>query len=137
MYIQITKTDCEKIANESLQVVGVKNTELEIALAKKCLSLYERIGQIKNERNQYFEAIYSATVKFDKATNGKLEAQRAADLARDSKSHFATAVKLDNNGEDLRCIAQPITRKMREYIENCILEKYKEISSQEDKNAAR
>lgn len=35
------------------------------------------------------------------------------------------------NGEDLRCIAQPITRKLREYIENCILEKYQEISSQE------
>lgn len=96
MYIQITKTDCEKIANESLQVVGVKNTELEIALAKKCLSLYERIGQINNERNQYFEAIYSATVKFEKATNGKLEAKRAADLAGNSKAHFKQAVKLDN-----------------------------------------
>lgn len=96
MYIQITKTDCEKIANESLQVVGVKNTELEIALAKKCLSLYERIGQINNERNQYFEAIYSATVTFEKATNGKLKAKRAADLARDSKSHFATDVKIDS-----------------------------------------
>lgn len=36
------------------------------------------------------------------------------------------------NGEDLRCIVQPITRKLREYIENCILEKYKEISSQEE-----
>lgn len=34
--------------------------------------------------------------------------------------------------EDLRCIAQPITRKLRENIENCILEKYQEISSQED-----
>lgn len=97
MYIKITKTDCEKIANESLQVVGVKNTELEIALARKCLSLYERLGQINNERNQYFEAIYSATVKFEKATNGKLEAKRAAYLAMDSKSHFAKAVKkLDN-----------------------------------------
>lgn len=36
------------------------------------------------------------------------------------------------NGEDLRCIAQPITFKLRENIENCILEKYQEISSQED-----
>lgn len=34
-------------------------------------------------------------------------------------------------GEDLRCIAQPITRKLRENIENCILEKYQEISIQE------
>lgn len=96
MYIKITKTDCEKIVNESLQVGGVKNTELEIALAKKCLSLYERIGQINNERNEYFEAIYSATIKFEKATKGELKHKRAADLAMDSKSHFATAVKLDN-----------------------------------------
>ena len=35
-------------------------------------------------------------------------------------------------GEDLRCIAQPITRNLRENIENCILEKYQEISSQEN-----
>src|SRR5574344_627626 len=96
MYIKITKTDCEKIVNESLQVGEVKNTELEIALAKKCLSLYERIGQINNERNEYFEAIYSATIKFEKVTKGSLKHKRSADLARDSKYHFATAVKLDN-----------------------------------------
>ena len=35
-------------------------------------------------------------------------------------------------GEDLRCIAQPITRNLRDHIENCILEKYQEISIQED-----
>lgn len=96
MFIKITKTDCEKIVNESLKVVGVKNTELEIALAKKCLSLYECIGQINKERNEYFKAIYSATIKFEKATKGELKHKRAADLARDSKSHFDTAVKLDN-----------------------------------------
>lgn len=95
MHIQITKTDCEKIVNENLQVGGVKNTELEIALAKKCLSLYDRIGQINNERNEYFEAIYSATINFEKATKGALKHKRAADLARESKAHFAQAVKLD------------------------------------------
>lgn len=96
MHIQITKTDCVKIVNESLQVGGgVKNTELEIALAKKCLSLYDRIGQINNERTEYFEAIYSATIKFEKATKGALKHKRAADLERDSRAHFAQAVKLD------------------------------------------
>jgi hypothetical protein len=74
---------------------GVKNTELEVALAKKCLSLYDRIGQIKNERTEYFEAIYSATIKFEKATKGALKHKRAADLERDSKAHFTQAVKLD------------------------------------------
>ncbi len=95
MYIQITKTDCVKIVNENLRGGG-KNSDLEVALAKKCLSLYDRLGQINNERNEYFEAIYSATIKFEKATKGTLKHKRATDLARDSKAHFAAAVKLDN-----------------------------------------
>ncbi|MBO7512598.1 MAG: hypothetical protein J6T54_06480 [Fibrobacter sp.] len=101
MYIHITKTDCAKIVNESLQGGGVKNTELEIALAKKCLALYDHLRQINNERNEYFEAIYSATVKFEKATKGTLKHKRAADLAIDSKAHFAAAVKLDGELKEL------------------------------------
>ena len=93
MYIKISKTDCQNIVNQNLR--GGGNSELEIALAKKCLSLYDRLGEINNERNEYFEAIYSATVKFEKATKGTLMHKRSADLARDSKAHFATAVKLD------------------------------------------
>ena len=103
MYIQITKTDCVKIVNECLQGggVGVKNTELEIALAKKCLSLYDRLGQINNERTEYFEAIYSATIKFEKATKGALKHKRAADLEKESRTHFAQAVKLDSELKEL------------------------------------
>lgn len=80
---------------------GVNNTELEVALAKKCLSLYEKLGKINNERNEYFEAIYSASVKFENATKGALKHKRAADLARDSKAHLAQAVKLDNQLKEL------------------------------------
>lgn len=94
MEIKITKTDCVKIVNENLR--GGGNTPLELALAKKCLSLYDRLGEINNERNEYFEAIYSATLKFEKATKGALKHKRAAELARDSKARFAAAVKLDN-----------------------------------------
>lgn len=93
MYIKISKTDCQNIVNQNLR--GGSHSELEIALAKKCLALYDRLGEINNERNEYFEAIYSATVKFEKATKGTLMHKRAADLAMDSKAHFATAVKLD------------------------------------------
>ena len=96
MQIQITKTDCSKIVKENLRACGGGHSELEVALANKCLSLYDRLDQINNERIEYFEAIYSATIKFEKATKGKLKHKRAADLASDSKSHFATAVKLDN-----------------------------------------
>lgn len=93
MYIKISKTDCQNIVNQNLR--GGGNSELEVALARKCLALYDRLGEIYNERNEYFEAIYSATVKFEKATKGTLMRKRAADLARDSKEHFAKAVKLD------------------------------------------
>ena len=95
MYITITKTDCSKIVNGNLQGGG-SHSELEVALAKKCLSLYDRLGQINNERNEYFEAIYSATLKFDKATDGALKRKRASELAAMSKAAFAQAVKLDN-----------------------------------------
>lgn len=95
MKILLTRTDCEKIVNESLQGGG-KYTEMEVALAKKCMALYERLGTVNNERNTYFEAIYSATLKFDKATDGALKRKRTSELAAMSKAAFATAVKLDN-----------------------------------------
>jgi hypothetical protein len=100
MYIQITKTDCVKIVNESLQVGG-GHSEIEVALAKKCLALYDRLGQINNERNEYFEAIYSATIKFEKATKGALKHKRAADLEKESRAHFTQAVKLDGELKEL------------------------------------
>ena len=96
MYIKLTKTDCVKIVNESLQGGGGNHSEIEVALAKKCLALYDRLGQINNERTEYFEAIYSATIKFEKATKGALKHKRAADLEKESRAHFAQAVKLDS-----------------------------------------
>ena len=100
MYIKISKTDCKNIVNQNLQGGG-SHSELEIALAKKCLALYDRLGEINNERNEYFEAIYSATVKFEKATKCALKNKRAADLARDSKAHFSAAVKLDGELKEM------------------------------------
>lgn len=99
MYIKISKTDCQNIVNQNLR--GGGNSELEVALAKKCLSLYDRLDEINNERNEYFEAIYSATVKFEKATKGTLKHKRAEDLARDSKAHFTQAAKLDTQLKEL------------------------------------
>lgn len=98
MNIQITKKDCVNIAN-NVKTGGY--SEIEIALAKKCLSLYDRLGEIHNERNEYFEAIYSATVKFQKATKGALLHKKTADLASQSKAHLAAAVKLDTQLKEL------------------------------------
>ena len=86
MLIKISKTDCQNIVNKNLRWGGEGNSELEVALAKKCLALYDRLSEINNERNEYFEAIYSATVKFEKATKGTLMHKRATDLAMDSKA---------------------------------------------------
>lgn len=99
MNIQITKKDCVNIANNVK--AGVGYSEIEIALAKKCLSLYDRLGEINNERNEYFEAIYSATLKFQKATKGALLHKMAATLASQSKAHIAEAVKMDNQLKEL------------------------------------
>lgn len=99
MNIQITKKDCVNIANNVK--TGCGYSEIEIALAKKCLSLYDRLGEINNEKNEYFEAIYSATLKFQKAIKGALLHKRAADLASQSKAHFAEAVKLDDQLKEL------------------------------------
>ena len=101
MYIQITKTDCVKIVNENLHGGGSKNSDLEIALAKKCLALYEKLGTINNERNEFFEAIYSASVTFEKATKGALKSKRVADLASMSKAHIAAASNLDSERHEI------------------------------------
>ena len=100
MYIKISKTDCKNIVNQDVRKGG-GNSDLEVALAKKCLALYDRLAEMNNERNEYFEAIYSATVKFESATKGALMHKRAADLARDSKAHFKQAVKLDTELKEL------------------------------------
>ena len=93
MNIQITKTDCAKIVNDNLRMGGGGNTPLELALAKKCISLYDRLGEINNERNEYFKAIYSASIKFEKATKGTLKHKRAADLARGQQGTLCSSRK--------------------------------------------
>ena len=99
MYIKISKTDCQNIVNQNLR--GGGNSELEIALAKKCLSLYDRLGEINNEQNAYFHAIYSSYRTFEKAAGERLKQKMAADLDSASKSHFAAAVKLDGQLKEM------------------------------------
>ena len=96
MYIKVTKTDCQKIVNKNLQVGGgSENSPLEIALAKYALTLHERLGAINNERNEFFETLYSIRTKLENAAGERLANKRKADLAGTSKAAFAQAVKLD------------------------------------------
>lgn len=101
MYIKVTKTDCQKIVNKNLQGGGSENSPLEIALANYALKLHERLGQVNNERTEFFEALYSIRIKCDKAGGENLVNKRKADLSAASKQAFAQAVKLDNELKDL------------------------------------
>lgn len=101
MYINVTKKDCENIVNRNIHRGGGGNSDLEVALARKCLGLYRILGKVNQERTDYFEAIYSASVSFAKATKGAIERKRAADLARDSRTHFKAAVRLDGELKEL------------------------------------
>lgn len=66
MFIKITKTDCTEIVNKSKRGGGGENSDLEIALAKKCLELYAKLGAINDERTEFFESLYSVFVALDK-----------------------------------------------------------------------
>ena len=97
MNIQITKTDCAKIVNDN----GGGNTPLELALAKKCLALYDRLGEINNERTTLFEALYSIRVKLDKAAGDHLKNKRIHDLQAQSQADLARAAKLDHELKEI------------------------------------
>lgn len=100
MFIEINKKDILTIVNKNLQGEG-GNSELELALAKKCLNLYEKLGNIKNERNTLFEAIYSIRIKIDKAAGDHLKNKRIHDLQAQSKADFAHATKLDHELKEI------------------------------------
>lgn len=65
-------------------------------MAKSILKLHERLGQINDERNKFFECIYGIQLRCDKAAGDRLANKRKNDLMRESKAHFAAAVKLDS-----------------------------------------
>ena len=101
MYIQVTKNDCIKIVNENLQGGGSKNTPLEIAMAKSILKLHERLGQINDERNKFFECIYGIQIRCDKAAGDRLANKRKTDLMRESKAHYQAMLDTARKAENI------------------------------------
>ena len=102
MKIWLTRTDCEKIVNESLQVGGGKYTEMEIALAKHALELHESLHKAKCERaeanvkyQELFDRVYSIHYTCMKACGPEIMERRKAVLAGLSKAAFEQAVKMD------------------------------------------
>lgn len=74
---------------------GVK-TELEIALAKKCLRLHEKLVEINNQRNEFLEGLYTAFLKIEKAGGEALKGKRLADMEANRTAALKRAQKLEN-----------------------------------------
>ena len=79
---------------------GGKNSELEVALAKKVVSLSETLATVNNERNEMFETLYSIGTKLGKgAIAQKLAAKRKADLMSQSKAHYKAMLEAGRKAE--------------------------------------
>jgi len=103
MYIKITKTDCEKIVNKNLNMGGGnENTLLEIALAKRCLELYEKLGQTNDDRNTFFEALYGIYNRCEHAAGERLKNKRIKTLEGQSKADFKHAVELNHQIQEIK-----------------------------------
>lgn len=88
-------TDVKRIANETLQGGGVK-TDLEIALAKKCLRLHEKLVEVNNQRNEFLEGLYTAFLRIEKAGGEALKGKRLADMEANRTAALKRAQKLEN-----------------------------------------
>ena len=81
--------DCKQSRNG-----GGQRTELEVALAKKCLRLSEKLAEVNNQRNNFLEGLYSAFLRIEKAGGEHLKAKRLADLTANEKASETRTEKL-------------------------------------------
>lgn len=79
---------------------GVK-TELEIALAKKCLRLHEKLVEVNNQRNEFLEGLYTAFLRIEKAGGEALKGKRLADMEANRTAALKRAQKLENELKEL------------------------------------
>ena len=101
MYIKITLKDAKNIVNQSLQGGG-KHSDLEVALAKKVVSLSETLANINNERNEMFEALYSIGLKLSKGSFAQgLADKRKKDLMALSKAHYQAMLDTARQAENI------------------------------------
>ena len=75
---------------------------LEIALAKRCLDLYEKLGQINNDRNTFFEALYGIYNHCERAAGERLKEKRIKTLEGQSKADFKHAVELNHQIHEIK-----------------------------------
>ena len=81
---------------------GNENTLLEIALAKRCLELYEKLGQTNDDRNTFFEALYGIYNRCEHAAGERLKNKRIKTLEGQSKADFKHAVELNHQIQEIK-----------------------------------
>ena len=98
MEIKLNINDCKKIADN----VTKKNTELEVCLARKLLASDRRNAELKQEISDLSGILQGI---YDRVTGNKfaerLKERRKAQLAGQSRAHFAQAVKMDGQLKEL------------------------------------
>lgn len=90
MYIELHRNDIKKIVAGEGQ-----NTPMEIALAKKCMDLYDKLGKQNDENSSFFHAIYSAYRTFEKAAGERLKDKHRKDLEGTNKALLEQAATID------------------------------------------
>ena len=90
--------DAKNIVNKVKMGYGSSNyTPLEIELAKMVVRYRQTIGRLAAEKQKIFDNLYKVYAAIHNTEfAADLNHKHAAVLAGNSKSHFATAVKLDN-----------------------------------------
>lgn len=102
MFIEVTKKDILAIVNGTLQMGGGnKFSELELALAKKCIHLYERVETLNEERNKFREALKSVYITCDKVDGDKFREQHKKNLECTAKGLFKQILKLNAEKENI------------------------------------
>lgn len=91
--MKINKNDIQNIINKSLHGGG-NYSELEIALAKKCQSLYEAVSSINAERSIFFDALYSVDCTIHKAAGDCLKKKKISDIEGQEKYAISLLEKL-------------------------------------------
>ena len=94
--------DAKHIVNKVTNGGGGGYTPLEIELAKMVVTYRQTIGRLTDEKAKMFDILYKFYAAIHRTEfAAELKHKHAAVLAGNSKAHFATAVKLDDELKEL------------------------------------
>ena len=85
MEIKVWDKDLKLIANNQ-KMGGGSHTELEIALARKCLDLQSALHKVNELQQTYFDMLNSIHHYIEKKAGERIQDRRAKDLKSELKS---------------------------------------------------